>query len=244
MTSPLNPAGPAQYELLIHFTGRPPGTRPNQEVPEWLRALTPEQRLDGILWDQRIYGFVPFGATAPHAMVCLSESPLEHLAWLINERQWPPWGLFVWRQRIFNAGGGPVWYARPPQHATLTPEQRAWAVRFESSPGGRSDWVHEQEWRVPVPPHDPALHLAPGDVHAVLVPNPFWQPTLRPVLPPVPPPLPLPGSSQAGMPAYVTNPSFIQPPQPVPVLPALWSGVQRWYWDWSASPPGFRALSG
>jgi hypothetical protein len=72
MSSPLFAAGPAQNELLIHFTGRPPGLKPTEYVPAHIRGLTPEQRLDAILWEQRILGFVPFGAAPPHAMVSLS----------------------------------------------------------------------------------------------------------------------------------------------------------------------------
>jgi hypothetical protein len=70
---PLNPAGPAQSEYLIHFCGRSPGLKFTNMVPDWIRAISPAQRLDNILWEQRIWGFPPFGATSP--MVCFPKAP-------------------------------------------------------------------------------------------------------------------------------------------------------------------------
>ena len=41
-----SPAGPAQSEYLIHFCGRAPGLKFTSPVPDWIRAITPAQRLD------------------------------------------------------------------------------------------------------------------------------------------------------------------------------------------------------
>jgi hypothetical protein len=177
-------------------------------VPPSIRGLTAAQRLDYIIWEQRIRGFPPFGPEGVPIppMVCFSESPADHLDWLLR-KNWPQWGVFVRREWVYAQGGGPVWYARPDQYNKFTPEQFAWAVRFEDAPR-RSDWVHEREWRIPVPPADPepALHLAPGDVVAVLVGDPMWQPSTRWWPQP------------AGMP-------------PVPAAPPLWGSFRRWFWD-------------
>lgn len=223
---PLNPAGPAQSEYLIHFCGRSPGLKFTNMVPDWIRAISPAQRLDNILWEQRIWGFPPFGATSP--MVCFSESPFNHLAWLINERHWPPWGVILTRQWVYATGGGPAWYTRPEQYDTLTSGQLAWSVRLGTAWGRpRSEWLHEREWRLPVPPSDPSLYLTTGAVTAVLVGDPRWQPTMRPVRQPT---------------GYYINAStgqYTRPDDPLAqpetreVLgyPAQWGSFPRWYWD-------------
>ena len=223
---PLNPAGPAQSEYLIHFCGRAPGLKFTPSVPDWIRAVTPAQRLDNILWQQSIWGFPPFGAGSP--MVCFSESPLDHLAWLINARHWPPWGVIFTRQWVYATGGGPVWYARPDQYATMTPDQLAWSVRLGTAWGEpRSEWLHEREWRLPVPAENPGLCLAPGIIAAVLVGNPSWQPTVRPVQQPT-------GyhvNASTGQPAQPGTPLAVPEMRQVPAYPPLWGAYPRWCWD-------------
>ena len=131
---PLEIPGPAQSNFLIHFCGRPSGRPHTPYVRPEIQALTPAQRLDNILWEQQILGFAPFGAAADQPMVCLSESPLDHLQWLLRSRGWPPWGVVLSRQWVFTVGGGPVWYARPGQYETLTRTQWPWAVRLGPPP--------------------------------------------------------------------------------------------------------------
>ena len=162
-------------------------------------------------------------------MVCLSESPLEHLRWLVSDRGWPPWGLLVRRQTVFDRGGGPVWYARNGQLAGVPESLRGWAVRFETGLQ-RSEWLHEREWRVPVPDADPALLLPPGSVTAILIGDPTWRPTqvVRQTL----------YVNESGAP--------VQPGEPghpvwadVPELPTLWTGAsQHWFWDQEADRSG------
>ncbi|MGW5723006.1 hypothetical protein ACWEVP_43020 [Amycolatopsis sp. NPDC003865] len=54
-------------------------------------------------------------------------------------------------------------------------------MRFE---GYTSDWLHEREWRVPVPPGFTGLQLTAGIVKAVLIGEPTWAPPWRQVLEP------------------------------------------------------------
>jgi hypothetical protein len=61
-------------------------------VTSYIKNLTPEKRLENILWERRILGFPPFGWDVTQPMVCISESPARHLKWLLNTRKWPPWG--------------------------------------------------------------------------------------------------------------------------------------------------------
>ncbi|MGB8385950.1 MAG: hypothetical protein WCG47_32725 [Dermatophilaceae bacterium] len=51
-----------------------------------------------------------------------------------------------------------------------------WLVRTEP---GLSDWLHEREWRVPVP--EKLLQLVPSDLTAVLVGDPSWRPVVSDV---------------------------------------------------------------
>lgn len=223
---PLSPAGPAQSEYLIHFCGRAPGLKFTPFVPDWIRGITPAQRLDNILWQQCIWGFPPFGAESP--MVCFSESPADHLVWLMNDRHWPPWGVFLTRQRVYAAGGGPVWYARPGQYAKMAPDQLAWSVRLGTTWGQpRSEWLHEREWRLPVPAENPALSLAPGVITAVLVGNPAWQPSVRLVQQPT-------GyyvDVSTGQPTPPDNPLAEPQMHQISAYPPLWGTCPRWYWD-------------
>jgi hypothetical protein len=45
-------------------------------------------------------------------------------------------------------------------------------VRYDTRPGARSDWTHEQEWRL----HTPCLSLSGAGVQGVLVEDPAWHP--------------------------------------------------------------------
>jgi hypothetical protein len=53
-------------------------------------------RLFRILEEGGLRGFAPFGASLP--MICLSESTFPHLQWLLTQRGFPRWGLFLRRQ--------------------------------------------------------------------------------------------------------------------------------------------------
>jgi hypothetical protein len=170
----LGAAGPAQFDWLIHFCGRPPGTGSSPHVPPDIKGLTPPQRLCRLLWEQQIRGFRQFG-TEP-AMVCFSESPLDHMKWLIKERLWPPWGVLLQRQVVYDLGGGPVWYVRTEQRAKLPEEIRGWAVRLDAGPC-RSDWLHEREWRIPLSPCSEALMIPDNPRPTILIGDPSWLPS-------------------------------------------------------------------
>jgi transcriptional regulator with XRE-family HTH domain len=171
----LRPAGPAQSEWLVHFCGRPPGTAISGNVPSHITSMTPDQRLDNILWDQQLYAFVPFGGIRP--MICLAECTWDHLRWLITERGFPPWAVMLSRQWAYSLGAGPVWYIRPAQYAAISYDERSWAVKLDTT--APSDWLHEREWRVPVSDGYPAVSIASGAVGAVIVGDPQWRPSVR-----------------------------------------------------------------
>jgi hypothetical protein len=141
--------------------------------------MPPAHRLWTILQEQQLRGFPPFGSSEP--MICLSESPLFHLQWLMVYRGFPRWGLFLRRQWVYDVGGGPTWYVRSEQYEELTAEQRRWATRLDTTASTRSDWLHEREWRIPVSRENGSALLLPRmEVVAVLVQMPFLQNILLP----------------------------------------------------------------
>ncbi|MGW4774180.1 hypothetical protein ACWEO2_39830 [Nocardia sp. NPDC004278] len=104
------------------------------------------QRLESILWQGSISAFVTYSQGDP--AVCLTETKLDGLNFLIRDRGYEPWALLFQRQKVYDAGGGPVWYTRPSEYEALRqldPKLRSWVVRLD--PG--SDWLEEREWRVP-----------------------------------------------------------------------------------------------
>ncbi|MFI5593638.1 hypothetical protein ACIA5G_52040 [Amycolatopsis sp. NPDC051758] len=214
----LNHAGPAESALLLHFCGRPEWTSVNYKAPAAFRAMNPQQRLANILWHQQITGTVQPSGGSP--VVCLTESPRDHLRWLIRDRGWPPWALVFSRQAIYTAGGGPVWHARDKLIDELPDHLRHWAVRLNtnSNNGARSEWLHEREWRVPTL----ALHLQRGPLIGLLVGDPSWRPDMRMVEREVL--LDEFGQFGGPDPVWPARLSF-------PELPWLWENLPRHYWN-------------
>ncbi|MDU0294416.1 hypothetical protein [Saccharothrix longispora] len=134
--------------------------------------MTAQQRLDNILWQTSLSAFVTFSGGAP--AVCLTEAGPQGLNYLLGSRGYQPWALVFDRQAVYNAGGGPVWYARTEQYNALDSAQRHWAVHY--APG--SDWVEEREWRVPRPVvpggATPTVSLDELGLVAVIVGDPNW----------------------------------------------------------------------
>lgn len=58
-TARLGRPGPAQSDALIYFTGRPAGLRMNPHLPDNIREMTPDQRLDQMIRTRRIQAFPP-----------------------------------------------------------------------------------------------------------------------------------------------------------------------------------------
>lgn len=142
---------------------------------------TPQERLANVLISSELHSFPPFGATTP--AVCFTESGFDDVDDLLGEGGfWEPWGVVVTRDWLWGKGGGPVWYVRDDVQQRvrprLPPSDDVWLVRTIP---GQSDWLHEREWRVPVPAG--ALPLKPGDLTAVLVGDPSWRPVVDEVGP-------------------------------------------------------------
>jgi hypothetical protein len=163
--------------LLTHFCDR---ARWQPSITPEIRGMTAQQRLESILWEGLLRGFVTFSGGVP--AVCFTEATLNGLAYLTSKPQpYQPWGLVFDRQAIFDAGGGPVYYARPEEYEFLrgicesgqvNNRLQTWLVRL----GGTSDWLEEREWRVPLAPApaEPALVLQALGLRALLVGDQGW----------------------------------------------------------------------
>ncbi|WP_410663455.1 hypothetical protein [Amycolatopsis sp. lyj-84] len=70
-----------------------------------------------------------------------------------------------------------MWHARDRLINELPDQLRHWAVRLNTNTegGGRSEWLHEREWRVPTS----ALQLQRGPLIGLLVGDPNWRPETR-----------------------------------------------------------------
>ncbi len=100
--------------VLTHFCDR---ARPQAAgIPAEITSMAAPQRLASILWESRLRAFVTYSGGDP--AICLTEVTLNGLNFLIRERHYQPWGLVFDRQSVYDAGGGPVWYARPDEPRT------------------------------------------------------------------------------------------------------------------------------
>jgi hypothetical protein len=179
--------------VLTHFCDR---TRPQNSIPAQIRSMAAPQRLESILWESRLKAFVTYSGGDP--AICLTEATLNGLNFMIGRSHYQPWGLVFDRQSVYDAGGGPVWYARPDEYFSLgriSSRVQSWLVRLEP---GSSDWLEEREWRIPLSATaapEPALPLQALRLVALLVGNQNWLPTHV-------------GLSRATQPTKFTGPSY------------------------------------
>lgn len=169
MSESLRPVShPGQSETLVHFTGR----ARKQYAPE-VYFLTPTGILDLIVTEERLMAKPTFGTD--RNVVCLSESDVGGVEALLSTGHFEAWGVVLRRDWVWQNGGGPIWYTRDDvwQKVRDRDEQDLlqWMVR--TSPQS-ADWLHEREWRIPVP--DDYLELSLDGVAALVVSNPDWQP--------------------------------------------------------------------
>ncbi|MBF6456440.1 hypothetical protein [Nocardia cyriacigeorgica] len=165
---------PDLSSVLVHFVdrNRPAGIG----VPDEIRALDPVERMESILTDGAISAFVTYSGGMPS--VCMTEATWVGVSYLVESRGYKPWALMFDRQKVYDAGGGPVWYARPDEYKALKDNTRlrTWAVELSD----QSDWSHEREWRVPRPADSggiaPSIPLLELGFCGVLVGDAAWDP--------------------------------------------------------------------
>ncbi|WP_187451930.1 hypothetical protein [Streptomyces parvus] len=139
-------------ETLVHFTGRPRGRSALREFPQ----RTPEQRLVSILHSGNLCGAHTFGTDAP--VICFSEATEEARRVMLRDGAgargpYEPWGLVLARQQLIAVGARPVLHVsreeRTEMQASLPQRTYNRCVVYEpDSTRGRSDWLHEREWRL------------------------------------------------------------------------------------------------
>jgi hypothetical protein len=193
--------------LLTHFCAR---ARPRgPAVAPGICAMIAPQRLTSILQSQQLQSFTTYSGGDP--AVCFTESTHAGIEFMLARRGYQPWALVFDRQSIYDAGGGPVWYARPEQYTALgmiDPGLRSWAVRLD--PG--SDWLEEQEWRIVLPARTdgltPVVPLTTLRLVAIIVGAPAWSGAAHRTA------TTLAGVSQWG---------WFYPPLP--------PGLPRWWWN-------------
>lgn len=201
--------GPAQSDYLYHFTGRE-GRRPDL-VPDVIQGMSAQERLDSILREGQFRAFPPFGATTP--CVCFSESPPDHLKYLIGTRRFSPWGIVTHRSTLLTFGGGSVAYVPDSVYAEF---QQAglghWSVRTAEG----STWMHEREWRLPRAKGFAGI----SSVQAILVGDISWRPSLVEV-----------GWVDRSTGEPVTGEETSPYAEQVYELPRLWRESAIWVWD-------------
>jgi len=185
--------------VLTHFCGGRQGRTPNLRLPDEIRSMNGPDRLASILWEQQLRTFVTYSGAYPG--VCFTEAMDAGMKFMIQTRGYAPWGLIFGRQSVYNAHGGPVWYARQEEFEWLgkhDPGLQSWAVRWDAR---RSDWRWEREWRIV---RSSAVALPELELVGLLVGCPSWngvrhayrvnvatgQPTWGDFYPPLPPGLP------------------------------------------------------
>ncbi|WP_432830529.1 hypothetical protein [Dactylosporangium sp. CA-092794] len=200
---------PDMSGLLTHFCHR---SSSQTGIPQHVAAMSAQERLASILWSGQLWAFTTHSGGDP--AVCLTEATLNGLGFLITRRQYQPWGLVFDRQKVYEAGGGPVWYVRGDEYyelrQTCSTRAQARMVRLDT---GSSDWLEEREWRIPIAPlpgpYQAAVPLASLGVVAVLVGDHAWAATRHDwAVSPV-----------TGRTEYL------------PVVPAALSGIPRWWWS-------------
>lgn len=223
----LGAVGPAQSEELVHFTSR--GREPGPGAAPDIRPLSASERLDSILYFELLRSSKPYGVE--RACVWFSESPPDHLAHLIVDRQFEPWGIVVTREAVLDAGGGAVAYVPDDIYTQFRAAGLGhWAVRT----GTDSTWMHEREWRVPVfdEPKAVTLGVQLTSLRAVLIGDPDWRPSRERT-----------GMwihMQDGTPCHGCGDPFCEE---IMEWPRLWLESEIWVWDMAARavtrhPPG------
>jgi hypothetical protein len=181
---PLRPLNQADLSNeVVHLTGRL--GPPNNEVDDAILQMSARERLLHILERRSIRAHRPFHGYWGDPVVCFTEATYEGLQKLVPSR-YPSYGLGFSKNWLFQNGGGPAFYVRGDdwdefcQAEGLTSRVKAFGTKYwpglEDEAGLMADsvrrqneWVHEREWRTPMPEDAPELRFALSDVSILLL---------------------------------------------------------------------------
>jgi hypothetical protein len=168
-------------DTLVHFTGRP---RAQHDLPPDFARGTAEERMVNILHSGVLRGARDYWADAP--VLCFSEATETARRAMLRDGvsgrgPYAPWGVVLNRQSLIQAGARPVLYLSSEemkQTRHLPAPLRNRRVCYDP---GRSDWLHEREWRMCFEEGEtPELPITRELVVGVIVGTSGWMPPPRP----------------------------------------------------------------
>ncbi|WP_331726544.1 hypothetical protein [Streptomyces sp. NBC_00280] len=179
MASPGVGTHPDLPTTLVHFTGRP---RRAEDPPPAFARGSAEDRMVRILHSGVLRGNTDYWADLP--VVCFSEATEAARRVILRDGVqrglYQPWGLVFDREALIDAGARPVLYLSDEEMKltrSLPPNLRNRRVRYEP---GRSDWLHEREWRLCFAEDEtPELAVTRRVVVGVIVGRRGWLPPVR-----------------------------------------------------------------
>ncbi|MBD2892351.1 hypothetical protein amrb99_12610 [Actinomadura sp. RB99] len=156
----LAPTSPGQSDLLVRFCGRRKGSQFTPTVPDAIKQMTPQQRLNSILHSQTS---CPSRRSVPTG--CQPSASLGE-----------PWGVLLKRADVIAADGGGIAYPPESVHDTWDPETKVWGnpIRVDGA-RGLMDFSWEREWRIPSSAG--SVTFQAGAIAAVLLGDPDWKPS-------------------------------------------------------------------
>lgn len=151
--------------------GVPDNRSAQRRVPEEIRQLNPEERLDRILTGGAFRAFAPIEGEDRRPVVSLSEGSPSHVGCMISQG-WPAWGLVLRRAWAVRHG------ARPRKVRVSSRQRTRWSSLRRRIGLDRSVFdAIDVEWQVRRDATDATLPVTPSDVAALVVRKALWQPS-------------------------------------------------------------------
>ena len=145
----------------------------------------------------------------PRRVACFTEATVDDgVPYLIWARDFGPWGIVFRRKVVWDAGGGPVFYVRADKFGNIWRWPKHMRSRCVKLDPGKTQWLWEREWRIPLGRRETSFKFDRADVEAVIVGTRHWPPLER---------------------TMVFNP-MTNAVQEDWVEPE-WANVTRWWWD-------------
>ena len=147
-------------DYLLHWTRRPDGTWPDEEVDDYLDGLilgveagdrTAFATLARIVETRKLMATSHL-IRGNYPMVCLSDVPLEKLAsrrtYRKHLRRWDyePYGIGVRKNRLLQLGTRPAVYGEATEFEQMSEADRPY-FQLQATADAKTQWTDEAEWR-------------------------------------------------------------------------------------------------